>query len=52
MDANKLKEWVLRAEGFSVGFREGYLACAKDVAKDLEKENKEAEESKKEKFVL
>lgn len=38
ISADKLKENVIRAEGYAEGFRAGYLNCAQAVANELAKE--------------
>jgi len=43
MTIDELKENVLKAEGYAEGFRAGYISCAKKVAEDLAKEQKEVE---------
>lgn len=48
MNAQQLKEDVLRAEGYAEGFRAGYTSCAQKVANDLMKEEAEKKEAVKE----
>lgn len=38
MDANKIKEAIIRSEGFSEGFKMGYLSCAQFIIAEMEKE--------------
>lgn len=44
MNPEKLKEAVLKAEGYAQGFKDGFIACAKGVAEELAKEQKSKEE--------
>lgn len=46
MNKEQLKENVIRSEGFSEGFKAGYLACANHIAIEMQKE--EQEKKKKE----
>lgn len=50
MDANSLKEQLLKSEGYAFGFKDGYASCAKYVAEELMKDDlkkKRSEEKEK-----
>lgn len=48
MNPNELRDNVLRSEGYAEGFKAGYASCAKFMAIELSKEQKEKEEKIKE----
>lgn len=41
MKKEQLQENVIRAEGYAEGFRAGFIACAKQIAAEMAKEEKE-----------
>lgn len=51
MKPEQLKDNVIKAEvyaeGYAKGFKEGYIACANNVALQLEKEDKESKKEEK-----
>ena len=43
MDAQSLRDQVIRSEGYAEGFRAGYAACAQFVAKQKQAEAKDSQ---------
>lgn len=46
MNIEKIKESIVRAEGYAQGFKDGFISCAQTVVNEAAKE--EAEKNKKE----